>query len=365
MFCGGPIGRDRNQDEASDLGTRVTEPTDRQDEIDQDAIDSGAALWMARLGDGPLSASDRQALDRWLDEDPRHAAAFAEAQAAWARMDVLAGSPGALLRDLPPAHIAEVIPLRPTPGRKRPAIWLRATAMAASLLILVAGAVLWFGDPMVMMAADHRTQPGERRIVALPDGSTVELGPASAIALRYSDSERRVELLSGLAYFTAAPRRGEEQRPFVVEAARGTARALGTQFTVGRLSNSVEVIVIEHEVKVAATAADGQERQIVLSPGQSVRYAGAGLALAQTVNLDQALAWRRDRLVFDRVPLDHVVAELNRYRHGRIVIGNGPLASRTVSGVFDTADPDAALATIARELGVRTASAPPLITLLY
>ncbi len=343
----------------------MTQPTDRQDESDQEAIDSSAALWMVRFGDGPLSEADRQALDHWLKEDPRHVAALAEARTAWALMGAVAGSPGALLHDLPPPRSAEVIPLRPMPGRERTTVWLRAAALAASLLILVAGAALWYGDPRVMIAADHRTPPGERRVVALPDGSTVELGPASAIALRYTDSERRVELLSGLAYFTAAPRWGGEQRPFVVEAARGTARALGTQFTVDRFSDSVEVIVVEHEVQVAATAADGRERQVVLSSGQSIRYAGAGLASAQAVNLDQALAWRRDRLVFDRVPLDHVVAELNRYRRGRIVIGNGALASRTVSGVFDTADPETALATIARELGVRTASAPPLVTLLY
>jgi transmembrane sensor len=343
----------------------LTEPSDRQDEIDQDEIDLGAAHWVARLGDGPLARADRQALDRWLDEDPRHAAAFAEAQSAWARMDEVARAPGALRRDIPPARAAQVIALRRPPERRRATVWLRAAAMAASLLILVAGAGLWFGDPRVMMAADHRTAPGERRLVTLPDGSTAELGPASAIALRYTGAERRVELLSGLAYFTAAPRQGGEQRPFVVEAARGTARALGTQFTVDRFADSVEVIVIEHEVQVAATAADGQEREVVLSPGQSVRYAGAGLASVQAVNLDQALGWRRDRLVFDRVPLGEVVAELNRYRHGRIVIGTAALAARTVSGVFDTADPDAALATIARELGVRTASAPPLVTLLY
>jgi transmembrane sensor len=148
-----------------------------------------------------------------------------------------------------------------------------------------------------------------------------------------------------------------------VQAAAGTARALGTQFMVDRFSDAVEVTVVEHDVQVAATSADGQASEVVLSPGQSVRYAEAGLAPSRTASLDQALAWRRGRLFFDRVPLDHVVAELNRYRRGRIVIGNTTLSSRTVSGVFDVADLDAALATIAQELGVRTASAP-LITLL-
>lgn len=44
---------------------------------------------------------------------------------------------------------------------------------------------------------------------------------------------------------------------------------------------------------------------------------------------------------------------------------NPTLASRKVSGAFETNDLDNALRTIARELHVGTASAPPLVTLLY
>ena len=326
----------------------VTEPSEQQDEIDE-----RASLWLAKLGGGPLAAAEHRALEQWLTEDPRHSVAFRDAQEAWGLMGEVAKAPSALLHDLRRGAAKP---------RRAASRWRTLAALAASLLVLVAGAVLWIGDPMVMVAADHRTSPGERRTVQLSDGSMVELGPASAIALHFDAVERRVELLSGLAYFTAAPRQGAERRPFIVQAASGSARALGTQFLVNRLPDSVEVVVVEHEVAVAI--AGGRPAEIVLSPGQSVRYAEAGLGPLHPVEIEQALAWRRGRLVFDRVALGHVVTELNRYRRGRIVIGSAALASRRVSGVFDTADPDTVLATIARELGVRTASAP-LVTVLY
>lgn len=330
----------------------MTEPSEQQDEIDE-----RASLWLAKLGGGPLAPAEHRAFERWLAEDPRHSIAFREAQETWGLLGTVAKAPGALLDDVRgAAGVAET--------RRAASRWRTFAALAASLLVLVAGAILWSGDPMVMVAADHRTAPGERRTVQLSDGSTVELGPASAIALHFDAAERRVELLRGLAYFTAAPRKDGEQRPFVVQAAAGSARALGTQFSVNRLPDSVEVVVVEHEVAVSVANADGRPAEIVLSPGQSVRYAEAGLGRLHPVDLDQALAWRRDRLVFDRVTLGHVVDELNRYRRGRILIGNASLANRRVSGVFDAADPDTVLATIARELGVRTASAP-LVTVLY
>lgn len=338
------------------LANGVTQRDDRQGEIE-----AQAAEWVARLGGGPLGAAERHALELWLAEDTRHAAAFDEARLAWALMDAVAADPGALGLDLstPPAMAP-----RPAPRPRLRVRWRPALALAASLLLLVAAAVLWVGDPLAVLIADHRTAPGERRAVVLPDGSLVELGPASAIALDFTAEERRVELLAGLAYFTAAPRAGSERRPFVVRAADGTARALGTEFAVDRQADAVEVVVVEHQVAVAVALPDGGAAEVVLSPGQAVRYAGRRLAGPRATELEQALAWRRDRLVFDRVPLERVVSELNRYRRGRIVIGSAALATRLVSGVFDTGDPDAALQIIARELGARTVSAP-LITLLY
>jgi transmembrane sensor len=216
------------------------------------------------------------------------------------------------------------------------------------------------------LAADYQTAPGEHQTVALPDGSSVDLSSGSAIALHFSERERRVELLQGAAYFTAAPMGTNENRPFVVQGENGTVTALGTQFIVNRFPDAVEVSVAEHEVRVALASTDDPAASVVLSAGQSVRYSPeSGIGKVGEKNIDLASAWRRGRLVFDRVPLGEVVAELNRYRRGRIVISSNSLASRNVSGVFETNDLDNALRTISQELRLRTASVPPLVTVLY
>jgi transmembrane sensor len=151
----------------------------------------------------------------------------------------------------------------------------------------------------------------------------------------------------------------------VVAAANGTARALGTRFHVRHLPSAIEVSVAEHDVEVALEERNGEPNRVVLSAGRSIRYSADGLGPGYSVDTAQAMAWREGRMVFDHAPLAEVVAELNRYRRGRIVIADGTLASRAVSGVFHAADPDGALATIGQVLKLDSASLPPLLTVLY
>lgn len=307
----------------------------------QDEIDSAAADWVARLAGGPpLASGERTALDRWLAASPRHAAAFAEAKAAWAAMGRLGAGPTA-------RHS-----------------WVRIAAAASVALALAGGAAIWTGDPRVGIAADYRTAPGSQRLVTLPDGSTVELGPASAIAVDFDDATRGVSLLAGVAYFVPAPRGAAEARPFAVSARGGTVSALGTQFAVRRLPDAVEVAVARHAVEIALDGGEGAAERLVVRAGETVRYDRAGIGAVHAVDPDLAGAWRRGRLVFDRQPLGEVVAEIARYRRGRIAIRDPALAGRAVSGVFDASDTDGALAIIARELGLRTVSLP-MLTLLY
>ena len=317
-------------------------------------LDLRAAEWVVRLAGG-LSAAERRELNRWLAESPAHAAAFEEARTAWGKMGQLRLQPGRLAED--------TVPPPDSPARRRFLTWRRGLASAACLLLLALGATLWHGDPWFMLMADHHTPTGERRLVTLPDGSRVELGPASAIRLDYSASARRVVLLSGVAHFTASPAANTESRPFIVVAANGRARVLGTEFMVAHMPGGAEVTVLEGRVEVARRAAEyGLAR--VLARGQAVRYSAAGLGPVRAVNARRATAWRRGRLIFDKAPLGEVVAALNRYRRGRIMITDPALASRRVSGIFQTATPEAALATIARDLRLNTLSLP-LLTLLY
>ncbi|MCB4767890.1 FecR family protein [Ancylobacter sp. Lp-2] len=316
-------------------------------------VEQRAAEWVARLDGSPLSDGEKGALRAWLGADPEHRAAFEEASATWRELGALRHDPGPLRTVLTP-------PRQASAARKA----VRIGALVG-LLVLAAGAARFqFGDPWLMLAADYRTAPGELRTISLPDGSTVELGPSSAIALAYGEDERRVRLLVGEAFFTVAPRAGDESRPFVAEAAGGTTTALGTKFVIEESGDAADVLAVEHQVEVASGAAtrDG----VVLSPGQEVRYRSDGrIGRIRTRDIATATAWRRGMLVFNGARLGHVVETLNRYRRGRIVILETELAQRRVSGVFPTSDLDDAIDTITTELGIGSRSIYPLITVLY
>jgi len=319
-----------------------------------DEIGMRAAEWVARLEGSPLSEDEKRALCSWLDADPDHRAAFDEAGATWRELSQLRHDPGPL-RDLLPA-------------RRRASATRRAVQIGAvvGLLVLAAGVARYqLGDLWLLAAADYRTAPGELRKVTLADGSSVELGPSSAIAIEFGDTERRVRFLAGEVFFAAAPRNGSEPRPFVVEAAGGTTTALGTQFVIEEAGEGADVLAIEHQIEVALQQ-DGETQGVVLSPGQEVRYTpGVGMGRVRTRDVETATAWRRGMLVFNGASLGHVVETLNRYRRGRIVILDDRLAHRRVSGVFATNDLGDAIETMTSELGISSRSIYPLITVLY
>ncbi len=102
-----------------------------------------------------------------------------------------------------------------------------------------------------------------------------------------------------------------------------------------------------------------------LGEGESLRYsAEGGVEAPLGGRLDDLTSWRRGLLVFDEQPLGEVVARLNRYRPGHLLVAPGALAQRRVSGVFRVADLEASLQSISDELGVRSLGLAG-VTLLY
>lgn len=326
----------------AEQGRQVSDPTERER-----AVEAEAARWAVRLEAGPLGEQEQQDLEAWLRRDEAHAAALAFARETWAELGRLRAPDRPTAR--PRLH-------RYALGRRR--VW----QSLAALLLLTAGIGSFYAeDAATMLRADHRTAPGETRTVALPDGSSVRLNTHSAIAVRFDEERREVELLAGEAAFTVAAAADAGGRPFVVRAAGGRTRALGTRFVVHRQAAAVDVSVLEHSVEVTAKA-----KAVVVAAAQAVRYdRELGIGPVRRIDPANAVSWLHGRLIFDRVPLAEAVAELGRYRRERIVIMNPDLAVRRVSGVFRLDDLDGAVEIIAAELGARTATVPPLITVLY
>jgi transmembrane sensor len=314
-------------------------------------IESEATDWLVLQTAGRLDSRAESAFETWIGRSLLHRAIYDELRSTWDSLAALQSNPGALLRHTASLH-----------RRARITRWPRrvaaaAAALAASLLLIAALSSLWFGDVTSLLTADHRSARGEVRAVVLADGSHVDLGPTSAIRLRFSADERRVELLSGSAFFHVAPQTQANGRPFVVETGNLAVRALGTQFMVERLADRDHVSVAEHEVEVTLRGAG--EQRMVLSPGQTMRYRhGAPQGNVGSIDPREIAAWRSGNLVFYQAPLGEVVAELNRYRRSRIVIMDDALSARVVSGVVRADDPAGALRVVTDELRVRKTELP-------
>lgn len=304
-------------------------------------IRQAAAEWTVRMSDSPLSEDEQQALRAWLALDPRHAEALRFARQTWGDLAALPVAAQGAPRRAPAAAVAVA-----RPRRRRALRWLSS----ASLLLLLAG-FGWLQGPALYLplVADHLTASGEVRTVELPDGSQATLDARSAIRLDYTAQARRVELLAGSAIFQTAPVGRHESRPFIVDSAGGKAQALGTRFLVSRDdAEQAWVGVMQHRVAVSK-----HSHSLILEEGQSARYDADGHIERLDLDLARASSWQRGLLIFDQVPLAQVAQQLNRYRNGHILIADGQLAQRKVSGVFRLDSLDGAVATLTGELHAR------------
>lgn len=306
------------------------EDEDRSDE--GDAAHEAAIEWWVAAKAGDLAGERLAAFEAWLAADPAHAHAYRDIAGMFEEA-----------RALRPARKAP---------RARPARAAVAALLAASL-----AAFAFFDDLAILLQADHATGVGESRVVTLADGSRVELSAGSAIALRFDAGRRGVRLLAGEAWFEVAP---DPARPFVVEAAGGTATALGTAFDVALQQSGARVAVGEHAVAVASGGARVivGERQETSFESQAPARAPAGVAA------ENVAAWRRGALVVEDRPLGEVLATLGRYRHGAVLCLRPSTCARRVSGVFSTAEPEAALREIEFFLGLRAARLTSYLVLL-
>lgn len=223
-------------------------------------------------------------------------------------------------------------------GRRR-AMQVGGLAAAACFLALLVGP-----DLLRDLGADHATGTAEVRTVKLPDDTAVTLAPESAIAVSYTSAERYVRLLEGEAFFEVTP---NAERPFRVAARGVDVAVVGTAFGVRRGDDGTRVAVVEGVVRVSHDGAAPAVAETLVA-GQLVQVSWAGQAERSDLPVDRVATWRHNQLIARDQPLGAVVDELRRFYAGRIIVTDAALAARPVTGVYNLADPVAALRGIAR-----------------
>jgi transmembrane sensor len=337
-----------------------------------------AIEWLILLRSGEISEAETHAFADWLSQDICHAEAFAKAEEVFGMMVVAAKS----LRVIPPVlgQTKEPISKRATQSldssepkqiksERRPASsnhsrWLALPlALAAAWLFAVALVVPTQSHFLDDCLSDYHTSTGELRDIQLADGSHLLLNTNTAVSVDYQPSLRLITLLHGQARFTVAK---DTRRPFEVASGGLVVRALGTVFEVYNSgAGETSVIVQEHAV-AARIQSDGKPSQVDVPEGYGLRYGNNGkLDKPEPVNVAQTSAWQHRRLYINNRPLVELVAELGRYRVGRIFLSDTNLKNLRVTGVFSLANPDEALVKVCNALGLQETRLSPWWVLLH
>lgn len=322
------------------LGLRIME-TDRERAREE------AAGWLILLDDDPSDDARRAEFSAWL-QDPINKEAWESISRTGA---VLAGAgqedsprPSAL-----PRQGGSTFSWRSWPVSRRSIV---ATVIAMGALAALTPTLV------LQVQADHITGTAQIRAVQLEDGSTVQIGPDSAIRLDFSANERRVTLLSGEASFDVTPNR---MRPFRVATGNTVTTVLGTRFDVARLEASTSVGVAHGHVQVDA-AAIGSTYE--LQAGDWVRINKDGSVERASDLPEYLLAGPGPRLAVRNRPVAEVVERLRPWFSGRIVIADDTVGKQPVTGVFDAADPVGALEAIVAPQGGRVLRVTPWLLIV-
>lgn len=306
--------------------------------------------WLLRLNDPSRDKGDEKAFVIWINGSAENREAWTRACRTWEIM-------GAAL----PArvhHHKKMRPLSPASARmpvgRRPGLSLAVAAVAICLVAIFALPTL-----MVRQDADYLTATAETRKITLDDGSTVELGAASALSVDFSDRSRRVRLLSGEAFFDVVQDSG---RPFIVQTDALEVTVVGTAFDVNVAPQS-ETVQLAHGTIDLSLATTGERMR--LQAGDVVMLEKASGRLSKTTtDVDAIASWREHRLFVQDVPIAEVVAELRRYHPSWITLASSELGQRRVTGLYDLADPDRALDALVSPYGGKVHHVSPYLRVL-
>ncbi|MFA7894051.1 FecR domain-containing protein [Pseudomonas putida] len=287
-----------------------------------------AAQWLALIDSGDTSEADLAGLEQWRGQSAVHETAWQQALRLRERFSGL------------PASLAMATLDRPDQSRR--------TALGQMLGLAALAPMAWWVSrelPLDAWTADLRTGVGERRVITLEDGTTLQLNTDSAVDV--DAVNHRVWL-----------RRGEISvntpglQPLAIQVPSGQVTLGGAtlgpgQVCVRLIESGCQVAVVQGRVDVQPLGGD----RLRLDAGQQADLMASGI---RNVGVFEAwrLGWRDGVLRLDDQRLGDLLVELSRYRPG--VLRWDPALDRLrVTGTFRLDDTDQVLTLLVASLPVQ------------
>lgn len=171
--------------------------------------------------------------------------------------------------------------------------------------------------------------------IILPDGTKVWLNAASKLKFPSAFTPsvtRKVELLSGEAYFEVAKVTVKDQKervPFVVTSGRQKVEVLGTHFNINNYTDegNIKTTLLEGAVRVYSAG----KNNVVLRPGQQSLLADDKIKIQQA-DIEQAVAWKNGLFYYNNTPMQSVMRQIARWYNVEIVYQSPDLKDKILSG---------------------------------
>ena len=200
--------------------------------------------------------------------------------------------------------------------------WWKWRYAAAVLLLMALSVGWWYAQYQATKETENvytthvihnQTKRGEKRTLALDDGTLIKLNADSRIwySEAFGKEGRREVFLEGEAYFEVA---SDTLRPFQILTGGVETTVLGTTFNINAYhpEESVTVSVVTGKVKV-------RQRQKPMPPvylvpdEQAVYTVENSTLLKSSFDHQQTLAWKEGTLYFKNASFDEIVETLERW----------------------------------------------------
>ncbi|HTE31784.1 MAG TPA: FecR domain-containing protein [Chryseolinea sp.] len=201
--------------------------------------------------------------------------------------------------------------------------------LAASLLLLICvGGFYWSYSHRTVVVV---TAYGESRTLILPDSTKVMLNSNSSIRYNtgdFTDSKREI-WLNGEAFF-AVVRKTNEQH-FLVHTGQLHVEVLGTKFNVNSRRGKTRVVLQEGKVKLDLESKN--KPPLYMRPGDMVEFSEKDKTpVKKTVDTNNYLAWRNNRLIFSSTSLLEIAQLLEDNYGYKVVFEEEEIANRKFTG---------------------------------
>lgn len=220
----------------------------------------------------------------------------------------------------------------------------------ASLFHIYSEHIALAGDPEVPIV--FSTIEDQQKKITLRDGSIVHLNSLSELQIGgdFNQSNRTVKL-KGEAFFDVIH---QPNKPFIIHAGASKIEVLGTSFNVKLNSDlsEVGVAVIEGKVSLWHNEADEAQKAFV-EKGQFASLSTiSGEIELDDYGIENYLAWKHGRLVFDGVRMDMVCQQIGRLYEISCLYSDSAIKDRKLTANFSSESLEKVLSVIGQSLNL-------------